>query len=85
MEKLERKCQLLYAENTIFALRLAEYDSHYCRYATHNKRYYEEGEFQGLREMTEERLKEYAKVVGQYFESDIDVNKKFDEKLKEEV
>jgi hypothetical protein len=38
MESLESKCQLLRAENAIFALRLAEYDQHYCR--THSKKYY---------------------------------------------
>jgi hypothetical protein len=66
-------------------MRLAEYDAHYCRYATHHQKYYEEGEKPGLRFVTEARLKEYAKKVQQYFESDIDLYKKFDEKLREEV
>jgi len=51
------KCALIYAENTIFALRLAEYDTHYSRYVTHHKRYFEEGEIIGLPIITEMRLK----------------------------
>ena len=43
MHKKKKKCALLYAENTIFALRLAEYDTHFSRYVTNYKRYYEEG------------------------------------------
>ena len=57
LEKLENKCKLLYAENTLFALRLAEYDTHYCRYVTHHEKFYEEGEPAGLRAMTQGRLK----------------------------
>jgi hypothetical protein len=85
LEKLEKKCKLLYAENTIFALRLAEYDAHYCRYSTHNRKFYEEGDIQGLRAMTEARLKEYGKAVQQYFQTDQELYQKFDERLKEQV
>lgn len=85
VEKLSKKCRLLYAENALFALRLAEFDSHYCRYITHNKRYYEEGEIQGLRVITEERLKEYGRRLQEYFESDIDLLRSFDEKVRGEV
>jgi hypothetical protein len=64
-------------------LRLAEYDVHYSRYATHSKRYYEEGETKGLRSITELRLKEYAKAVKHMAEADLHRN--FEKKLQMEV
>ena len=35
--------------------------------------------------MTQDRLKEYSKVLTEYFESDIDVYKKFNQKLTGQV
>jgi hypothetical protein len=57
VQQLEGKCSLLRAENTLFALRMAEFDQHYCRATAHRKKYYEDGEIHGLRYITEERVK----------------------------
>lgn len=64
---------------------MAEYDAHYCRHITHSKKYYEEGEIQGLRVITEDRLKEYGRRLLEYFETDIDLLKSFSEKVRGEV
>lgn len=66
-------------------MRLAEYDHHYCRRFAHNRRYYEEGEIKGLRFITNERLKEYAKNILQYYENNAKLYQQFNAKLKAEV
>lgn len=65
---LERKYQLLHAENTLIAMRLGEYDRHFCRQHLHSPRFYEEGDQRGLRHMLLPRLKEYARCAALFYE-----------------